>query len=567
MQRIYSPFNPATNNGSSDTNVSWPLFSKEQIRALESAYSRQRSDFNSINKPKDFLAPEATANLLPTLMESAGQSLAKLCLALAPNANQIWIACGPGNNGGDGLVAAIELKKLGKNPYVSFIGQRITLDSAPKTSSIKDHLHAQQAALDLGIELHFEAPSHWDFVIDALLGIGLDQHNRRPIEGTLAAWLSLINTSDAPVLCADTPSAMCTDTGQISLICGSSTQPYLNLNQKRYTLTFLGLKPGLFTGMGKDLAGEIWLDQLDAPIQTATAAKENDSILKNFNPVIYLNSEPAATRRSHSSHKGTFSDVVIVGGAKGMQGAAVLAATSALHMGAGRVYLCLLDEDPRKAFFVNPALMTRPVSELPCLLMAASTVVCGCGGGQEITKYLPNLLPSSKSLVIDADALNAVAADEEFKKLLIARSDGSEDGPIATVLTPHPLEAARLLGISTKEVQDNRVRCARELARFFRCTVVLKGSGTVIAQFDPSKKENTERISINPTGCAILATAGTGDVLAGMIGALLGHNRDPWQSACEAVFIHGQTAQRWGTNESFDASSLAERVTYPRLSN
>ena len=568
----------------------WPLLRTTQIRTLESAYAGERLENNK------FLGK------LPTLMESAGLSLAKLCLALCPNAEHIWIACGPGNNGGDGIVAAIELQKLGKKPYVSFCGKRVegasdisaphqtasrTSSSPPISAPIGDLRAAQLAALSHGIELHKVAPHYWDFAIDAFLGIGIDQKTPRPIEGVMAHWLNLLNTGDSPVLCVDAPSGLCTDTGQMSAINAqgkdTTVLPPLNLNQKRYTLTFLGLKPGLFTGAGRDFAGDIWLEPL---IEPNTRVDHTADPVKGFEGVgltAHLNSEHPVTFRAHNSHKGTYSDVIILGGARGMQGAAVLAGTSALHMGAGRVYISLIHESEVRCR-ISPALMTRFAQDISKLAVESATVVCGCGGGTEIAQYLSLALEHSRNLVLDADALNAVAKNDEFKALLCGRNAGG----LSTVLTPHPLEAARLLGITVAKVQANRIQSAEELARLFKCTVVLKGAGSVIAQYTPlgfktNGKEqihlncdNLEspdgylhdtQVCINPTGCALLATAGTGDVLAGMIGALLAQNADPWLSACEGVFIHGLTAQNWNLQDSFDAELLAARVTYPRLRN
>ncbi len=557
-----------------------PLLSTTQIRSLESSYAKERlAQINGLSTQTDlslFNTPKHQ-KLQPTLMESAGKSLAKLCLALAPNSKNIWIACGPGNNGGDGLVAAVELQKLGKKTYVSVLGKDIdhlTDLNSDKFGSTNDRTSALQLAIRMGIELHREPPKQWDFAIDALLGIGLDQENPRPITGTMANWLSLMNTSESPVLCVDTPSGLYSDTGQMSAFTSGSKQqlihPNLNMNQKRFTLTFLGLKPGLFTGMGKDFAGEIWFDSLAHNHSPTDLAHDPEKLDYS----VHLNAEPPLIPRLHNSHKGTFSDVIVIGGAKGMQGAAVLASTGALHMGAGRVFLCLLDEGP-SPYQLSPALMTRFPKDLPKLGLPSATTVCGCGGGKEIAKYLEHILCTSLNLVLDADALNAVAQNQTFKDLLISRDASS----MHTVLTPHPLEAARLLGITVSEIQADRIQCAHRLAEHYRCTVVLKGSGSVIAQYRGKKqikesavKEEFDqrvippRIRVNPTGCALLATAGTGDVLAGMIGSLLAQQGDTWTSACEAVYLHGRTAQDWEAKDSFDAELLANRVSYPRIS-
>ena len=528
----------------------WSLLSTTQIRKLETLYAEQYTK----------VSPKLT------LMAIAGKSTARLCAAIAPCAQKIWIACGPGNNGADGLVAAIELVKMGKTPYVSFYGKRFT-QSAPTSSSesflINDHLSAQRAALANGIVLHDEPPKEWDIAVDALLGIGINHKNQRPIEGTLLKWINLINTSHKPVLCVDIPSGLCADTGCMSDTLEPTSNeltqscPNPNPNQARYTLTFLGLKPGLFTGNGKDFAGEIWLDTLVKPAKHVELLQITEDLIKGS---VQLNPSPVITHRALNTHKGTYSDVIVLGGALGMQGAAILAATSALHMGAGRVYLCLLHSSPSHQN-INPALMTREAADLKQLALETSTVVCGCGAGKEIQTYLGFVLTNSSSLVLDADALNAIASNQTLKELLIARHSKR----MSTVLTPHPLEAARLLGISTKQVQANRIRSAQALADLFYCTVVLKGAGSVIAQCGTSEFDAC--VSVNPTGCPLLASAGTGDVLAGMIGALLARKGDPWTSACEAVYLHGQIAQEWGVKESFDAQLLAQRVTYPRTRN
>jgi len=565
-------------------NFRWPLLNSAQIRKLEVTKSHER---NVQNKKITELTSSHTykTKLKPTLMESAGLSLARLCLALAPQAEQIWIACGPGNNGGDGIVAALELQKLGKTAFVSVCGhipEQSVNDSSNPTDSfmpISDHSSALQAAKLMGIKLHTEAPNTWDFAIDAILGIGLDENNPRPISGVMAMWLNLINTSSAPVLSVDTPSGLFVNTGHMSKFQAHGSKelqtPQLNLYQKRYTLTFLGLKPGLFTGAGKDFAGEVWFDRLqehslqefscEADLEYSADIK---SSIDGIHSHIHLNCSPTVKVRAQNTHKGTFSDVIILGGAKGMQGAAILASTAALHMGAGRVYVCFLDDSAHN-YRMNPALMTRFSKDLDDFDLKSSTLVCGCGAGTSITAYLKIVLSFAQNLVLDADALNSIAADENLKLLLKKRNSSGKQ----TVLTPHPLEAARLLGITTQEIQSNRVKFGHELARLFECTVVLKGAGSVIAQTSLSKDRSTpvinsneheSRIMINPTGCPLLATAGTGDVLAGMIGSLLAQNNDPWLSTCEAVFIHGQTAQEWGPTDSFDAELLAQRVTYPR---
>lgn len=227
-----------------------------------------------------------------------------------------------------------------------------------------------------------------------------------------------------------------------------------------------------------------------------------------------------------------------------MTGAALLSARAALRGGAGRVYVGLLDPTARQLDICQPELMFRGLSDVAYENM---TVVAGCGGGEAIAEHLPVLLNQSARLVLDADALNAIAKDVALQNLLAARSKQT------TVLTPHPLEAARLMKLGTAEVQANRLGVAQAIADRFACTVVLKGSGTVIAAPGVLPR-------INTTGNARLATAGTGDVLAGLIGARLAAGVDSFSSACESVFLHGQVADEWISNTPMTAQTLAQAL-------
>ncbi|MDB5893157.1 MAG: bifunctional ADP-dependent (S)-NAD(P)H-hydrate dehydratase/NAD(P)H-hydrate epimerase, partial [Rhodoferax sp.] len=239
----------------------------------------------------------------------------------------------------------------------------------------------------------------------------------------------------------------------------------------------------------------------------------------------------------------------VIGGAPGMTGAALLAASAALHGGAGRVLVGLLDERPEAAGTAaalaasHPELMLRTVQALD---LAKSTVVCGCGGGQAVAAVLPRVLAEAPRLVIDADALNAVAADPALQAQLAARAGRGQ----LTVLTPHPLEAARLLGIDTATLQADRPDAARRLADRFGCVVLLKGSGSIVAQSGCVPV-------VNPTGNAGLATAGTGDVLAGFTGALLASGRPAFEAACAGAFLHGQAADARPQGGTLTAGALA----------
>ena len=450
------------------------------------------------------------------LMQRAGLAIARLTLALAPHARTIWLACGPGNNGGDGLEAAMHLKRWGKNPVVTWLG---TASSAPA-----DALAAYQHATEAGVSFRDEPPVSFDLCVDALLGIGAS--GSRPPGGRLALWVDVINAGKAPVLAVDLPTGLNAGTGYL-------TQPCV---RAQFTLSLLTLKPGLYTAHGRDACGQIWLDTLGMASKTQTVA-----------PTAWLAAKPAMQIRLHASHKGSYGDVAVVGGAPGMTGAALLAALAALHFGAGRVLVGLLDGGSMLVSQQQPELMFRPVETLN---LKSVTVVCGCGGGDVVRHELPRLLSSAASMVIDADAINSIANDSQLDLLLRARAVRS----LQTVLTPHPLEAARLLGISTAQAQRDRLASARQLADRFACTVVLKGSGSVIAA--PGQTP-----VINPTGNAALATAGTGDVLAGMVGARLAAGLPAFQAATEAVYWHGACADGWPAHRKLTAGDLAQSLS------
>jgi len=465
----------------------WPLFGSQATRALE-------------RKSAAALPPH-------TLMQRAGLAVARLALAIAPHARTIWIACGPGNNAGDGYEAAMHLSQWGKQAVVTWPGDEARLPADARASC--------QRARDAGVVFAAGMPDHWELAIDALLGLGAN----RPPEGPLLSWAQALNAGAAPVLAIDLPSGMDGDTGQ-----GAAVRTH-------HTLALLTLKPGLFTGGGRDAAGQVWFDGLGVDASSEL-------------PAAVLNVASPRATRMHASHKGSYGDVAVIGGAPGMAGAALLAASAALHGGAGRVFVGLLDPAAASVDSAQPELMVRPWDSLD---LAAMAVACGCGGGDAVRSALPRVLSTAQALVLDADGVNAVAADPQLQALLQAR--GRRAGR-PTVLTPHPLEAARLLGQGTTDVQRDRLAAAAALSARFECCVVLKGSGTVIAA--PGQHP-----AINPTGNAALATAGTGDVLAGMIAARLAAGAQAFQASCDAVYAHGLAADQWPQAQPLTAGALA----------
>ena len=491
------------------TDHELPLFDAAQTRVIE---QRERA------------AVPAGA-----LMRRAGEATARLALAVAPHARQVWIAAGPGNNGGDGLEAAIHLLCAGKQVEVGLIGDVTALPTDAAAALVR----AQAAGVRI-VASASAAPLPPHLAIDALLGVGA---NRAPL-GPLAECIRALNALACPVLAIDLPSGLHAGTGQpLGDACVVAT----------HTLALLTLKPGLFTAASRDHAGSVWLETLGAAPS-------------NIEPRAWLAGVPANERtaaRRHAQHKGSFGDVVVVGGANGMVGAALLAARAAHAAGAGRVHVELLARgtDAITVDPLRPELMFRPAgSRSAPEWLARSTVVCGCGGGDAVRSVLASVLSRSGRLVLDADALNALATDAALAGLLRARAGHGR----ATVLTPHPLEAARLLECPTAQVQADRLQAAEALAMRFQCVVVLKGSGSVIAA-----PLQTPRI--NATGNAALATAGTGDVLAGWLGGRWAQadSTDSFSTAFSvarrAVAEHGAAAEP-APSGALRAADLIERL-------
>jgi hydroxyethylthiazole kinase-like uncharacterized protein yjeF len=440
------------------------------------------------------------------LMAQAGWRSAQLALALHPHAQRIWVACGTGHNGQDGWYAAHHLAQWGRQVTVTALGP------AP-------------AGLDLSqLEIGSEAPSHWELGIDALFGLGLN----RPLTPDHPAFelLMVMHRSPSPLLHLDLPSGLCPSTGTWL---GPPVRPAAG---PRATLALLGLSLGLWTHQGRDFAGSVWLSTLDS---SHPAPKPDATLL----------GEPPPRLRPHHSHKGAFGRVWVLGGGAGMRGAATLAARSALTHGAGLVlWHDPTSHTPDSLPWACAAIQTR--QQPPDTWRAHEVAIVGCGAGQVDARIWSSVWANAPQLVLDADALNALAQDPALVEVVQKR----KSRPMQTVMTPHPLEAARLLGISTEVIQRDRPQAAAQLAQRFGCTVVLKGSGTVLAS-------PTGALSVNPTGNARLATAGSGDVLAGYVGALLAQGLSSDEAAQEAVFAMGRMAETADTDTVLTADQQA----------
>lgn len=432
----------------------------------------------------------------PSLMERAGACAARAALEMLAGTTQSpLLLAGPGNNGGDAFVVARLLKEDGRAPQVLFASDPARLPT--------DARRAHAAWLAVGGTCRNDyLVGDIGLIVDGLFGIGLT----RPIEGCHAEWIARANAGTGPILALDVPSGLNAATGQ-------ATGPAIRADR---TVTFIALKPGLLTGDGPDLCGTMEVCGLDLDIRRRDGDGEEIG-LALFRQALHP--------RARNSHKGSHGSVAIVGGASGMTGAALLAGRAALKLGTGRVYLGMLKRLPVDAG--QPELMLRSPEEA---MDNASVLAIGPGLGQSVRAHelLARALDATLPFVIDADGLNLLSQDEGLRRKLAVR-------PAPTFITPHPAEAARLLGCTTGEIQADRLAAALELAKRFGSYVVLKGCGTIVTTPDM-------RWFINSSGNPGLATAGSGDVLTGMLAALLAQGWPPLEALLGAVHLHGAAA-------------------------
>lgn len=445
------------------------------------------------------------------LMARAGAAAAAWVQARWPDRSmRILVLCGPGNNGGDGFACASALARAGYAPTVVALG--------PSSSTDARNARAQWMALPNATVLNaLPALEGYALIVDALFGVGLN----RALAGVFLLAAQSINATQAHVLALDCPSGLDAERGAWV---GGVTGVHAHT-----TLTFIAAKPGLYTGTAVDACGEVIVDTLDVADSIPTLGRLNQT--QEF-PLL------CQTRR-RDTHKGSFGSVAVVGGHRGMVGAALLAARAALRLGAGRVYVHALGAADMQVDLLQPELMFRTLEALP----KVEAVVLGCGLGQDAAAcraFDQVLLQHRQALfVLDADALGFL----------------NTSAPLGyrAILTPHPLEAARLLQCSTAQVQADRIGAARQLATQTQSVVVLKGAGTVIA--------TEQNYWINPTGGPALASAGSGDVLAGMIGALaaqsLSEEVTGAQAALAGTWLHGAAADAHNSDIGLVASDIA----------
>jgi len=488
-------------------------------------------------------AAGAAGTPLDALMEQAGLAAAQeawMSLGVVEG-RRILVLVGPGNNGGDGLVAARHLAEWGADVAVYMLAARTGDKNLDLLSQAGVPVFV--AADDTDFVSLREALDGAELVIDALLGIG----RSRPIEGTLAGVLRHLHATrgrsmPAKIIAVDVPTGVDADSGRVDPLAVTADM----------TVTFGLAKVGLYTLPGSEHAGQVQVVDIGLP-QDAVAAV----------PLDLINSawvKERLPKRPKSSNKGTFGRVLVVAGSANYPGAARLAAEACYRAGAGLVTIACpssvqaliapaipeatwlpLDDDAG-------ALSGRATGQIIDALASYDVLLIGPGVSQRrgvrdaVARVLAAVPASVRSCVIDADALNALAQTPEWQHRLATRA----------ILTPHPGEMARMFGATVAEVQDDRLNVAMNAAATWGQVVVLKGAHTVIAASDG-------RAAISPHANPLLATAGTGDVLAGAIAGLLAQGMAPFEAAACGVYLHGLAAEEVG-EELGDRGMLASEL-------
>jgi NAD(P)H-hydrate epimerase len=431
------------------------------------------------------------------LMARAGHATLSALNALWPAAGSVTVLCGPGNNGGDGYVVARAARARGLRVHVVALGdpQQLAGD-------------ARQAYLDFiagggHCEPWSRAALESDVIVDALYGTGL----ARTVTGEAAAMIEAANASGRPIVAVDIPSGLHADTGSVL---GVAVRAAL-------TVTFIGRKLGLYLGAGPDCVGHIVFDGLQVPKEAFAVATPTARLLDESDV------RAALPRRRRTAHKGDHGHVLVIGGGPGMPGAARLAGEAALRTGAGLVTLAV---HPQNIGIVatRPELMcvaTSSAADLAAALSRASVVAVGPGLGQSdwARELFQAAVASGKPLVVDADALNLLAASPLHRD--------------HWVLTPHPGEAARLLGTTSASVQSDRLAAVDMLQSHCGGTVVLKGAGSIVRG-----RQGTPGLC--DRGNPGMAAGGMGDVLTGVIAGIVAQCGNLDLAARAGVFVHAQ---------------------------
>ena len=438
-----------------------------------------------------------------TLMETAGRAVAAAALEMVGEGGHVAVVCGPGNNGGDGFVAARVLRAAGIEAvaYLAVARERIKGDAAAHLQILERSGGLVRMADTPAALAEVDGAITAGLAIDAVFGVGLE----RPIEGHFAEVIAAINRAPR-TLALDIPSGLDTDTGGVLGVAA----------QAERTVTMAALKIALVSAPGFAYCGRVDVCDIGVPPGVLATQDIRAGLVEESDVTRWL------PRTTPMDHKGTRGHVLVIGGMTGMRGAGRLASLAGLRAGAGLVTLAATGEPT-----AEDPVMTRSISDGPlgALLDGKAAVVIGPGLGRDerARGWVSEVLASGVPAVVDADAL-FVAGDQL----------AGAAGPI--VITPHPGEAARLLGTNASEIEADRVRAARALAAKTRAVVVLKGARTITC--DGSLGDDF--CSINPTGGPSLGTGGSGDVLAGVIGALCAQRVSPHDAARAGAFVHGR---------------------------
>ena len=441
-----------------------------------------------------------------TLMRRAGQAVFQVLLGQYPEPEKLTVFCGPGNNGGDGYVVATLARQHGIDVEIIQVGQLNT--------EKKDAVQARQLALQDNIVVTEFNPTvrvKSGIIVDAILGTGL----RGAIQGVSLSALECINEAGLPVIAADIPTGICSDTGRV----------WNKAVYAQHTVSFICVKQGLLTGAAPDYTGVVHFANLGLP-ESVFAWVDPSSYRLDFGVL-----RESLSARQRSAHKGLFGHVMVTGGDSGMAGAAAMASQAATRVGAGLVSCATRPEHIAAVIGRCPEIMVHGVisgQEVEPLLQRASVVVVGPGLGRGSwgEQLLQQVCKLDVPLVVDADALNLLADGRVIKKTYREN----------WILTPHPGEAARLLNCSTADVQADRFAAVLELQGRYGGAVVLKGAGTLIADAD------NDIPGLSCYGNPGMASGGMGDVLSGVLGGLLAQGLSVSQASRLGVCLHGKAA-------------------------
>ncbi len=436
------------------------------------------------------------------LMQRAGESVWRALRLRWPRAARVLVVCGSGNNGGDGYVVATAARQAGLDVSVLQLGDR---DRSSDDALHFAHQWLAEPASDVSLsQVDFGS---FDLLIDAALGTGL----QRPISGDFATAIAAMNASHVPIIAIDIPSGLDADTGAVLGVAA----------QAELTVSFIGLKRGLFTAQGPQHCGTIVFDALGVP-----AAVYAEGPAPAARVVTASDVGVRLKARQRGAHKGDFGHVLVVGGDLGYGGAAVMAAEAALRVGAGLVTVATRTPHVGAIIARRPEIMVRAMeeaSDLEGLLDRVSVLALGPGLGTNPwgCTLFKRAMESAVPMVVDADALNLLA------KAPVARDNW--------ILTPHPGEAARLLQSDTQSIQRDRFAAARKIAQRYGGVCILKGAGTIIS-------DAVETPAVVTAGNPGMATGGMGDVLTGVVAALLAQGSGPGPAAELGAWLHARAA-------------------------